>query len=190
METAALATTNDGDGSRGNRGAVGGGGGGGGGGGDGGGLLVQGHSLTRWTGDFELVPGPLESGACFGDSLHSSFTRIDQSKGFSVEHRVQNNPNTKRFRAYHSLSKTRLTRTNDSKQGKQNIWYKLFLFVLFVVVCSVCLLLTLAFRLTVSLSAYFGCISTLYCIVFIIILCFSTAAAGLLQQTNSSYGGD
>ena len=39
-------------------------------------------------------------------------------------------------------------------------------------------------------GAYFCCISTLYlyCILFTLILCFSTAA-GLLQQTNFSYGG-
>ena len=34
--------------------------------------------------------------------------------------------------------------------------------LLFVVVCSVCLLLTLAFCLAPTLSVYFGCISTLY----------------------------
>ena len=48
----------------------------------------------------------------------------------------------------------------------------------------------LAFSLLFSLSVYFCCFSTLYfyCILFIIILCFSTAA-GLLQQTNFSNGG-
>ena len=48
----------------------------------------------------------------------------------------------------------------------------------------------LAFSLLFSLSVYFCCFSTLYfyCILFIFILCFSTAA-GLLQQTNFSNGG-
>ena len=62
----------------------------------------------------------------------------------------------------------------------------------FVVVCSVCIVFSLlAFRSALTFSVRF-CLYYfnfwLYCILFIFILCFSEAA-GLLQQTNFSYGG-